>query len=583
MHKSFYILPAIYLGCLLPLAAQDDTNIGTETVTVVKPYSPTVSDAFKIKSSPDFGDSITLRKKEISYTIFSVPVASTFTPAKGKASPVKKAAPETIFNSYASVGLGNFNNALVDFYTSWDIYRGNERLDLGLNHRSSRGDIDNTQLDTDFYNTKLQAAYSNRDSDRTWGVDAGLQHQLYNWYGLPEGVYDQATADAMDARQQFYMAEAGGYIDMEDSFFKRGEVRYRRFWDAVDSGENRVILAPSFQIPLNEEYLTIKASLDYVGGSFANADVNNIQNTPDISYGLLQAGISPGIVFKQDALSLSLGANIVFGLDTELSDSNFYIYPAVSVSYELLEEAAIAYAGVDGNLEQNSYYDFVNENPFVSPTLQLQPTDKQYNAFVGLKGQLLSNLSYNIKGSYTAENRKPLFLLNPQNSFRSDEKSYYYGNSFRLFYDDVKTIGIFGELEFAVNRDFSLGVNATVNDYNTETDNPAWNLPNLQGSLFLDYQIGDKWFLGSQLFYIGERDDLATVAAQNVAPDLYPASAVTLDSYFDANVHLGYHINDQLSVFAKGSNLANNQYQRWANFRVQSLQVLAGLTYKFDL
>jgi hypothetical protein len=583
MQKSIYILLATYLGCLLPLAAQDDPNIGTETVTVVKPYSPAVSDAFKIKSAPDFGDSITLRKKEISYTIFSVPVASTFAPAKGKASPVKKAAPETIFNSYASVGLGNFNNALVDFYTSRDIYRGNERLDIGLNHRSSRGDIDNTPLDTDFYNTRLQAAYSNRDSDRTWGVDIGLQHQLYNWYGLPEGVFDQATIDAMDERQQFYAAEAGGYIDMEDSFFKRGEIRYRRFWDALDSGENRVIFAPSFQIPLNEEFLIIKASLDYVGGNFSNADVTNIQNAPEISYGLLQAAVNPGIVFKQDALSLSLGANIVYGLDTELSDSNFYIYPDVSASFELLEEAAIAYAGVTGNLEQNSYYDFVKGNPYVSPTLQVQPTDRQYDAYLGLKGQLLSNLSYNIKGSYTAENRKPLFLLNPQNTFRNDEKSYYYGNSFRLFYDDVKTIGIFGELELSVNRNFSLGVNATVNDYNTETDNPAWNLPSLQGSLFLDYQIGDKWFLGSQLFYIGERDDLITVAVQNVSPDLYPATPVTLDSYFDANVHVGYHITDQLSVFAKGSNLANNQYQRWANFRVQSLQVLAGLTYKFDL
>lgn len=583
MYKNHYILLTLCLGGLLPLTAQDDTNIGTETVTVVKPYSPTVSDAFKIRSVPGQNDSIALRKKAIEYNIFSVPVASTFSPAKGKASPVKKAEPEKIFNSYASLGLGNFNNALLDFYTSRDIYRGNERLDIGLNHRSSRGDIDNTPLDTDFYNTSLEAAYSNHDSDRIWSVDMGLQHQLYNWYGLPEGVFDQATIDAMDERQQFYMAEAGGYIDLEDSYFKRGELRYRRFWDAVDSGENRVILAPSFQIPLNDESLTIKASLDYVAGDFTNASVNNIQNTPEITYGWLQVGIKPGINIKRDALSLNLGANIVYGQDTELNETNFYIYPAVAVSYQLLEEAAIAYAGVDGNLQQNSYYDFVKENPFVSPTLEVQPTDRQYDAYVGLKGQLLSSLSYNIKGSYTAENRKPLFLLNAQNGFRTDEKSYYYGNSFRLFYDDVKTLGIFGELQLTVNRNFSLGVNATVNDYNTETDNPAWNLPNLEGSLFMDYQIGDKWFLGSQLFYIGERDDLVTVAVLNVAPGQYPANAVTLDGYFDANIHVGYHITDQLSVFAKGSNLANNQYQRWANYRVQSLQVLAGITYKFDL
>ena len=57
---------------------------------------------------------------------------------------------------------------------------------------------------------------------------------------------------------------------------------------------------------------------------------------------------------------------------------------------------------------------------------------------------------------------------------------------------------------------------------------------------------------------------------------------MVLDSYFDANAHLGYHINDQISVFAKANNMANNGYQRWQNFPVQSIQFLAGATFKFD-
>ena len=583
MYKNLLILTGILLGFSLSVAAQEDTDIGTETVTVVKPYSPTVSDAFKIRPVPQLNDSIVLQKKEIEYKIYSIPVASTFSPAKGKATPVKKAAPEKLFNSYASVGLGNFNNAEADFYTSKDIFRGNERLDFGLNHRSSRGDIERTLLDADYYNTKLNASYSNRSSDLSWGADIGLKHQLYNWYGLPEDTFDEATVATMDEQQQYYAAEAGAYIDMEDAYFSRGEVRYRHFRDAVESAENRLILAPSFSFPLNEESLNLKLKLDYVGGNFSNASVENIQNTPEINYGLLQAGINPGLLIEREGLSVNLGANIVYGLDMENDDSNFYIYPAVIASYALLEEAAIAYAGVEGGLEQNSYYDFVIDNPFVSPTLQIQPTDRQYDAYLGVKGQLLSNVSYNLRGSYKAENRRPLFLLNPQNTFRDDEKAYFYGNSFGIFYDDIKTLGIFGELNVAINRNFNLGVNATVNDYSTETGNPAWNLPNLEGSLFMDYQIGKKWFFGSQLFFVGEREDLSRVAVQNVQPSEYPSVQVQLDSYFDANAHLGYHFTDQFSLFIKGANLANNQYQRWANFRVQSLQVLAGVTYKFDL
>ena len=50
----------------------------------------------------------------------------------------------------------------------------------------------------------------------------------------------------------------------------------------------------------------------------------------------------------------------------------------------------------------------------------------------------------------------------------------------------------------------------------------------------------------------------------------------------DANLNVGYRVNDQLSIFAKGNNLLGNSYQAWANYPVQGLQVLGGVTYKFN-
>ena len=582
MQKKIQLSIIAGLSLILGAYAQDEKDLGTETVTVVKPYSPTVSDAFKIKSAPILNDSIVLAKKEIRYSIFSVPVASTFTPAKGKAATVQKSSPEKLYNSYVSLGLGNFNNALLDFYTSRDIDRGNQRVDIGLNHFSSRGDLDFTPLDTDFYNTKLEAAYSNRGRDFDWGISSAARHQLYNWYGLPEGDYDEAFIAGIDEKQQYFNVELGAHLNQEDSFLSNGEVFVKRFWDKVESAENRALISTTFNFPLSEEELTITAKGDYVGGEFVNADVNNTANTPSIPYSQFQVGVSPSIRIVRDELTLNLGANLVYGMDGETNESNFYIYPQVTASYRLLDDLVIVYGGVSGQLTQNSYADFVDDNPYVSPTLTIQPTDQQYDASIGFKGQLFPNLSYNIRGSYSAENRKPLFKLNPQNSFRDDEKGYYYGNSFEVFYDDVKTLGIFGELNVDVNRNFTLGINASVYQYDTETDNPAWNLPNLRGSLFMDYQIDEQWFMGANIFFVGEREDLSADVIPNAQPSDYPASILTLDSYFDANAHIGYRLSDQLSVFAKASNLANNDYQQWANFRVQSLQILAGVTYKFD-
>ncbi|WP_371743300.1 TonB-dependent receptor [Pseudozobellia sp. WGM2] len=585
MLKHIKIIILLFLGLSQTISAQEEEekdDIGTETVTVTKAYTPTISDAFKIKSTPNLNDSIVLQKKKIEYNIFSVPVASTFTPAKGQASAVKKTPPPVLYNSYASGGGGNPANVMGKFYTSKTIDR-ESGYTIGLDHSSSRGDIDGVALDNIYSNSKLDAAYIKRDRDFDWGADISAQHQLYNWYGIPDGVFTEEIVNSIEERQNYFKAGAGGYINMEDSYFENAKLNYRRFWDATKSGENRAVFETGLGFPVAEEKLEIKAEADFVNGKFENSSLNNQSSVPGIKYSNLQVGLSPNLVMAGEDYSLNLGVKLVYGLDMENSDSNFYIYPSVSASYRLLDETAIVYGGVEGDRKQNSYYGFVEENPYVSPTLTIQPTDKQYDGYVGLKGQLLPNLSYNVKASYTAENRIPLFKLNPQNTLRDDEKGYFYGNSFEVFYDDMKTIGVFGELNVDVNRNFTLGVNAEYFNYNTETDNPAWNLPELKGSLFMDYQIGEKWYAGANLFYVGSREDVATIANASGVPSSFTAEIIELDSYFDANAHIGYRWNDQLSFFLKAANIANNNYQRWANYPVQGLQILGGATYKFDL
>ena len=81
---------ALFLTFQFSLAQKKGENIGTEVVNVVKPYTPTISDAFKIKENPILDDEGNTKKETIKYTIFSFPVASTFTPSKGKAKVSKR-------------------------------------------------------------------------------------------------------------------------------------------------------------------------------------------------------------------------------------------------------------------------------------------------------------------------------------------------------------------------------------------------------------------------------------------------------------------------------------------------------------
>ena len=82
---QYILLSSVFLSAFGGYAQKQDENIGTEVVNVVKPYTPTISDAFKVKETPSLDDEETTKRETIQYTIFSFPVASTFTPAKVKA------------------------------------------------------------------------------------------------------------------------------------------------------------------------------------------------------------------------------------------------------------------------------------------------------------------------------------------------------------------------------------------------------------------------------------------------------------------------------------------------------------------
>jgi len=549
---------------------QKDT-INTGVIDVVKPYAPTISDAFKVKEIPSLDDEATETKKEIKYNIFSFPVASTFTPAKGKAAVVEKRAPVKLFDNYATLGVGTYTTVLGEVYYNHAISR-NESVGGYVSHHSSAGGIEGVSFNDNFSNSKINLNYSSRLRDLAWNVKAGFQHQMYNWYGVPESQITQAQDNNIEVDHSFFDAHLGGEIEFEDTYINSGRFLFRRFGDNQGSGENRFIAKAKIDVPINDIEISTDFKIDYLGGTFDRNYVTNDQ----LNYGNFQIGLSSTYQLKQDDLTLDLGVSLYYLNDKESGDNNFYIYPNITATYSLVNDVLIAYGGIKGGLIQNSYYGFAKENPFVSPTLSITPTDQLYNAYVGLKGKLSSNMSYNVSGHYLADRNKALFR---NNEITLTNEDYTYGNSFGMVYDNVDTFGVAGEINVDVNRNFKLGIKAEYFSYSTDDEVEAWNLPDIKGSLFLDYQINEYWFAGANLFYIGERKDQFFL---NDGITVTSPFKVVLDSYFDANAHIGYHINDQLSVFAKANNIANDAYQKWQNFPVQSIQFLAGATYKFD-
>lgn len=565
-----------FLVCMGSTAyGQEKDKLDTEVVNIVKPYSPEVSDAFKVKETPITDESVETRKKEVSYGIFSVPVASTFEPDKGQAAEVERPSREPQFDNYVTLGFGNYTTILGELFSNVEI-NDTDNAGFFFRHNSSQGNIDGVRIENKFYDTKLDANYASRQRGLAFEVNGGFEHGLYNWYGLPpflDGATNEFLA-AIDPQQTHFSAYIGGNVAVEDSFFDWTSFRLRHMSDAFSSSEVNLILNPEFSFPINDLLLKIDGDLDYLDGEFDR----NYFNTGAIDYGFLNIGVTPSIVYVDDELTLSIGAGLYMASDTANNDTEFFIYPRIKASYRVVDEVLIAYGGAEGDLKQNSYYGFKDENPFVSPTLNIAPTSQLYNVFAGIKGKASNAVGYNIRASYGKDENRALFQANPYKGLNSDFEGYERGNSFGVVYDDINILSLFGELIVDVNEDFSMGLSGTFNSFDTTNQAAAWNLPEVEASIFSNFNITEQIYGGVSIFFVGERSDLLI----NAQPFEESTTQINLDSFIDANVHAGYKFNDRLNFFLKASNLVGKNYERWLNFPVQGIQGLLGATYKFD-
>ncbi|PKP14626.1 MAG: TonB-dependent receptor, partial [Bacteroidetes bacterium HGW-Bacteroidetes-23] len=356
-----------------------------------------------MKETPSLDDDDNSKKETIQYNIFSFPVASTFTPAKGKAAGVDKPKKEKLFSNYATLGFGNYGRIIGELFVTEQLSRS-DYVGGMLRHHSSQGGIEEAILDDKFYNTSLDVTYGSQQRNFNWNADLGYQHQIYNWYGIDQAYFnrDEAFYVAIDPSHTYHNFYLGGKIGFEDSFFTGASLKYNRFWDNYGSAENRFLVKPSFEFDVMDAAVKTNVIVDYVSGSFENS----------FKYGFTNFGLNPSISLTQDDWAFDIGVSLFYSADLENSESKFFIYPNITASYKLVGDLMIFYAGADGNLQQNSYREFTNENPFLSPNLLIAPTSRPYDIFAGLKGKLAGNVSYNVRGSFTQENDRAFFMNN---------------------------------------------------------------------------------------------------------------------------------------------------------------------------
>jgi hypothetical protein len=547
-------------------------TLKTNEVIVVKPYTPTISDAFKIKDNPET-ENIAVNKESISYSDFSAPVASTFTPTKGTAKSIVREPLSKIYENFIAAGIGNYGTPYIETFLHSSTSKSNN-FGAKLKHHSSSGGIDEILIEDGYSDSELNLFYQHFERDYNWEVNGGTELQSYNWYGLPSSNnYDENFITGLDVKQKYLNLFAGGKIAFEDLFFEGGTLEFNHFSDDYGSSETQGFANSNITFPLSDEKLNTEVTIEYLKGTFEK----DYTAANELNHSFANAGVHPSLEILRESLAINLGVKLYYSFDLELSTSKFYYYPNITTSFKLVDEMLIAIAGVTGDLEQNSYKNYVDQNPFVSPTLTILQTDQQYNAYIGAKGKLSSMVHYNITGSYMNEKNKPLFRSNSSltDGTAPVSNGFEAGNSFTVVYDDIETIRVAAELNIDLTKELSIGGTLEFNDYTTTTELETWNLPSITSTIFADYQV-NKWYLGSDVYFVGERKELSQ-------PFIGVPTVKTLKSYIDLNFNGGYAFSDRLTAFAKLNNVLSTNYNSYNHFEVQGFQVLTGVIYKFNI
>jgi len=586
MKKSFtiFLIFFTFLSATAQNNEQEKDTVQTEVVNIATKYNPKIADANKIKKNPKIELLKDNEKKKLKYTIFSAPVASTFIPKSGVIKGINVGVKERVYNNYIAAGYGNYGTPYLETFLNYKDYNNNQ-YQLNAKYLSSINNLENSILNSNYSNLDVSAFYKKSDRYNDWKATLNSERNIYNWYGLPETTYTESTINAINEKQVYNYFNAIAEVGFKDSYINFLKLNTSYYVDTYKSSEILAKFDSKFNFPLdfisrNLNDVTVLSSIEYLTGKFKK----NYEGTNSIKYNTLTINLNPKYKMKYGDISFNAGLNLVASLDTENKSNNFYLLPELIIQSPIIENILNVYGGFTSNLHTNTYKEFTEENPYISPTQNIKQTLEASNLFIGFNGKINRDISYNIKISSKKEEDKPLFLRNNSKSDGTsnalngvDLKGYEYGNSFGILYDDVKTTAIFTEVEYEYSKNLTIGLQGTYSNYSLDNALENWNLPTLETSITAKYQQ-NKWYAATNIFFVSERKDA-------LYGSLYPAilqDSETIDSYIDVNINGGYHFNDKFSAFLKLNNILNTEYQQFANFNTQGFQILGGLTYKFD-
>ena len=585
MNKT-KLFPFFLFFTLIVFAQEEEEDLGTQEVTVIKSYTPSLQDVFKLRESPKIIDSIVSPKKKVSYEIFSVPVASTFVPSKGTARKLQPKKTKPQFNSKASLAFGNFNQLRLEYTTNYAIDR-RQKIDWLVYFNGLLKTIDEVQLNTQQGHALFNISHQYATNKRNVFSQVNFRQHQQAFYGLRNPLQDDFIIQQVQPKQQLNYLSLSSTWQWYDPLVKEIALNTYLTTDAFNTSEVEVDFSTKFQLLLGGVSLTLLPEVTYLTTSFED----DFYTRTAVDYNAGNARLSFFVSKIRGKFKFKAGAKGVYGIGNEFDETALFVYPELALSYRPQKGNFAPFLNISGSLKQNSFRAFSHENPYVAPTLDLRAGNIPYNIQLGTRSKFSTGWEFQWNLFYQQNKNQPLFRNLGIEIDRTNILPYRYANAFEVSYASITTAGVAVQLGAAFKNGGQLQFKARYANYNFDDatdvtpifEQTAFNLPELSlqfnGTLKVKQRLYLQWYLN----HFGARQNAYrdNFLGQDLANA--PFLIEDLNSYTQFDLNLQFQLNERWEIFAKGQNLLNEANYRWSNYRVYGTQIMLGTRYNFDL
>ncbi len=259
-------------------------------------------------------------------------------------------------------------------------------------------------------------------------------------------------------------------------------------------------------------------------------------------------------------------AGIKVGVNPSFTTQDFALFPVIQFSKKLKDTNYLLVANWQTILTNNNYAILSMVNPWIAAPTSLKITTqekKELSLFISAS----KNLQYNFGLSLNDYRNIPFF-----NRINSTASSQFFGLQFQpIFEYRAITLELVTAMRYQISDQFILKANAKYIQFNSIKENTnAWGILPLNLNGELSWYPSKKWsFNGSMQYWSG-------ATFENEANNAYDLNkAVVLNASFN------YQLTTHLKAWAKGENLLDKKYQRWAEYPSLGVQLIAGIVYSF--